>query len=58
MVKFSCKSHNVSLIIEGNRRRFQNPPGGFMRMPKCYLHLEPHPTEGKHGECEIVKEEK
>lgn len=57
MVKLNCKTHKVSLIIEGNRRRFENPPGAYAGMPRCYLHLEPHPAEGKHGECEIVKEQ-
>ncbi len=57
MVKYSCKTHHVSLIIEGNKRTFQNPPGAYAGMPHCYLHLEPHPTDGQHGECEIVKEQ-
>ncbi len=57
MVKFSCKTHNVILTIEGNKRVIINPPGSYAGMPHCYLHMEPHPTDGQHGECEIVKEQ-
>ncbi|MBA7612425.1 hypothetical protein ES703_19661 [subsurface metagenome] len=56
MVKFSCKSHGVTLIIEGNKRTFQNPPGSYAGMPHCQLHLMAKPTEGKFQDCEIVKE--
>ena len=56
VVKYRCKTHSVTLVIDGNKRIFQNPPGSYARMPHCQLHLMPHPTEGKHGDCEIVKE--
>ncbi len=56
MVKWVCKTHGVALVIKDTRRTFINPPGSYAGMPCCQLHLMPQPTEGKHGECEIVKE--
>lgn len=48
-----CKVHNVTLIIEGNKRTIQPPPGSYGY--PCLLVSDPHPTEGKHGGCQIEK---
>lgn len=54
---FKCITHQVTLVIEGNKRTFQNPPGSYAVMPQCELHLMPQPKEGKVRNCEIVKEQ-
>ena len=56
MVKFICKTHGVSLLIERNSRLFQNPDGAYAGMPLCQLHIMAKPTEGKFKDCEILKE--
>lgn len=52
-----CSTHGVALIVEGNKRTFQNPPGAYAGMPHCQLHILLEPAEGKFKDCEIVKEE-
>lgn len=57
MVRYKCESHSIILIVDdkGNRH-FETPPGSWEGMPQCKL-LTMHPvTEGRHGECEVVKE--
>lgn len=51
---FVCKTHGVRLTIEGKIRRIEPPPGSWGN--PCRL-MTMHPvTEGKFGDCEIVKE--
>lgn len=54
-MKLICKVHQVTLIIKGNKRTIQPPPGSYGY--PCRLVSDPHPTEGKAGDCEIVKED-
>jgi len=54
--QWRCNRHNVVLIIDGNQRIYENPPGSYAGMPVCQLHLMAEPKEGKFGDCEIVKE--
>lgn len=49
-----CKTHQVTLTIEGNRRHIQPPPGSYGY--PCKLVTEPRPQPGKSGDCVIVKE--
>lgn len=46
-----CKTHQVRLIIEGNKRVIQPPPGSYGY--PCKLLSDPRPQPGKMGECEI-----
>lgn len=56
MVVYKCTTHGVSLRIDGNTRQFDTPPGSWRGMPQCKLLIMPQPSEGKFGDCEIVKE--
>jgi len=56
METYKCTTHNVILIIDGDKRAFHNPPGSYAGMPLCQLHLMYQPEEKKIGKCEIVKE--
>ena len=57
MTQWTCKRHGISLTVEGDRRTFSTPPGSIKGLPPCRL-LIMHPlTEGKFGDCEIVKEQ-
>ncbi len=53
---FYCTTHAVRLIIEDKKRTIIGPPGSYPGIPHCYLLLEPLPTEGKHRDCQVVKE--
>lgn len=54
---FRCKTHNIVLRIDdkGNRH-FDTPPGSWGGLPRCQILLLNPVTEGKFGDCEIVKE--
>ncbi len=54
-MKLVCKTHGVTLIIQDKKHTIQ-PPAGSYGYP-CRLVSDPHPTEGKSGDCEIVKED-
>ena len=56
MAIYKCVTHNVALIVEGDKRTFHNPPGTWGGMPTCQLLTMKNLTEGKHGECEIIQE--
>lgn len=62
MHKYTCKTHGISILIDGNKRTFETPPGSYAGVPKCHLLLMPQPAEGKFinlltpPDCEIVKE--
>ena len=53
-MKLRCLIHGVVLIVEGNKRHIMPPPGSYGY--PCRLVSDLHPTEGKMGDCEIVKE--
>lgn len=54
-MKFSCKTHGVTLTIEGKRRHIVPPPVS-LGTPCKLMTLNPV-TDGQHGDCEIVKEQ-
>lgn len=56
MTTFKCITHDVRLTIEGKKRTIIGPKGSYPGIPHCYLLLEPSPTEGKHRDCQVVKE--
>ncbi len=56
MTVYRCTTHAVVLTIEGNKRVVIGPPGSYPGIPHCYLLLEVNPTEGKHRDCQVVKE--
>ncbi|MBA7642439.1 hypothetical protein ES703_50132 [subsurface metagenome] len=56
MTRWECVTHKITLTIEGNKGTFETPPGSIKGLPPCKLLTMPQPTEGRHGECEIVKE--
>lgn len=53
MTVYKCIQHQVVVILDGNIRRVEPPPGSFGGL--CKL-LTMHPViEGKYNNCEIEK---
>ncbi|GAI31959.1 unnamed protein product [marine sediment metagenome] len=55
MTRWECTTHKIALVIEGNKRTFETPPGSIRGMPPCKLLTINPVTEGKLGNCEIKK---
>jgi hypothetical protein len=49
MPRYICKTHNVELVVESDRRIIRAP-----YMVSCLLMTMKDIREGRHGECEIV----
>lgn len=48
-----CKTHQVTLVVEGTRRVIYTPQGSWGHMEPCQLIMLPYPQPGKVGDCEI-----
>jgi hypothetical protein len=53
-MRYVCTVHRVTLVVEGNNRRYETPPGSYKTgVPRCVLLTEPHPHPGQAGQCRI-----
>lgn len=53
-MRYVCTVHKVTLVVEGNNRRYQTPAGSYMKgVPRCSLLTQSQPQAGQAGECRI-----
>jgi len=54
-VIFRCVTHNVTVTISGDKRKFKTPPGSWAGMSQCRLKLLKEIREGTFGNCVVEK---
>lgn len=53
MTVYRCRTHGITLTIEGNQRIFDTPEGSLRGLPPCRLLFEKAPVAGTFGNCVI-----